>query len=159
MVKDEFELEGRTCEALVLGFDPTNILIYDFYIPFSSRAQEIIRKAIPNSYGKNNFNLEEGRRELGDRLARGSYLSFFDQGFPGPYSDSYTYFTQFFLGGYLKSSQRMFSTEWFPEFGNISKFRAGEREKARKRVEAYFNKFELEKIERIQEAMKRVKKR
>jgi hypothetical protein len=135
------ELCDRSCDALVLGYEPTNVLSGRFYVPGVSNCEEGFGFALRKVFGEKNglFHWADSVKwatvkdlnRLEPRILRG--VQEVVSGDP----DYQTEFDQYF-----SSLGRRFEHHWVFLKGDLYKFIDGEREKAVELFDGFWNETE-----------------
>ena len=158
MDKNIFELEDRTCDALVTGFLPSQPIqvCYNkpFYIPSSSNVCKILEKSLVEICGKkreDHFgrNIDWGSIDLSGPLNRKVIEGLRKS--TSPPRDEYS-----LLDRYLSTCDNpLLEHEWIIRFGELYRYREGERKKAIERVNAFWNPVEMGSFRQIYGAMRK----
>jgi hypothetical protein len=153
-----FELNDRSCDALVLGYSPYNILGKDFgnnfYIPSCSDVEEAFGYSLRQILGKKSgachwadsakWGTIANLDKLEDRIHGGVFEVVSGD------SDYQTIFED-----YLSSTWGKFDSTWIYGKGSLYRFREGKREVALKKFEDYWNEKEKSRWKQIYEFMKK----
>ncbi len=128
------ELEYKTCDALLLQFDPEQIIKSDFYIPSPTRIREwtvdFDRKTLQQSV----------RDKLWEVLQRGS-----------AWNEPTNCILEDYLlrlGGITWSGRRT-EGNWIYMFGDLFRFKEGQREEAQRDYQDHWNEAERKDFDRI----------
>lgn len=120
------ELEDRTIEAILLGFnEPLHPLDKEYVIPSPRRIQDFVGKVIRDT------NLQRRIKEGWKRITM--------RGVAGP-EQSTNCLEDYYMPIFGPSK---LDWRWFPGSGDLFKFREGEREKAEERAKYYWTTSEI----------------
>ena len=126
------ELEDRTTEAILLGFnEPLYPFDKTYVIPSPHMIQDFVQKAIRG------VNLQERVDEGWESVTR--------RGVAGP-EQSTNCFEDYFMPLF---GQGKLDWQWFLGYGDLFRFREDEREKVRESMESYWTQEELRNFQEI----------
>lgn len=161
------KLVNRTIDALLLGFDKP--IRFDYFIPQPHYIVGGISFAVAKLFGNThrelkNTNPANARMIEGRNLWHLSGIKTFEnrvkEGLERALTTKYPSYNgeipiiSNLTPSYCLYNDYKFGVEWFFGYGNLFRFRAGEREKAEKNVKEYFNEKEMANFRQLYEPMR-----